>query len=79
MAKLQDITSESVVSGPVIAELIMTSARRVEQLTALGVIPRQQRGKYHVGKSVAAYVEYLRDPAYRRDLAEKRSNVDLSE
>ena len=77
MSKLPNLSPESVVSGTVIAELLQISPRRVEQLAALKVIPREKRGKYRVEKAVAGYVEFLREPGYRRMLAADAAGLNL--
>ncbi len=71
MSDLEDLTPESVVSGSVIAEMMEISSRRIEQLAKLGVIPREARGKYRVKDAVQAYLCYLREPGYRRMIAEE--------
>ena len=77
MSNLEYLSPESVVSGAVIAELMEISPRRVEQLAKLGVIPREGRGKYRVGKAVPAYLCYLREPGYRRMIAEEAQGLEM--
>lgn len=42
-----------------IAKLLMLSERRVQQLTASGVIPKVGHGKYELAPAVQAYIRYL--------------------
>lgn len=77
MSDLSEISPESIVSGSVIADLLEISSRRVEQLAKLGVIPREGRGRYCVGKAVPAYLCYLREPGYRQMIAEDARGLDL--
>ncbi len=44
-----------------IAKLLMISERRVQQLTAEGVIPRAERGRYELAQSVQGYIRFLQD------------------
>ena len=46
-----------------IAKLLMLSERRVQQLTADGVIPRAGRGRYEIAPAVQGYIKYLQDRA----------------
>lgn len=46
-----------------IAKLLMLSERRVQQLTADGVIPRAERGRYEIAPAVQGYIKYLQDRA----------------
>lgn len=46
-----------------IAKLLMLSPRRVQQLTADGVIPRAERGRYEIAPAVQGYIKYLQDRA----------------
>ncbi len=79
MVDLVILTPDSVVSGAVVAELLMISPRRVEQLAAAKVIPREGRGKYRVDRAVAGYVEFLREPGYRRQVAAEARGLDLAD
>lgn len=42
-----------------IAKLLMLSERRVQQLTASGVIPKVGHGKYELAPAVQAYIRFL--------------------
>lgn len=44
-----------------IAKLLMISERRVQQLTAEGVIPKAERGRYELASSVQGYIRFLQD------------------
>lgn len=44
-----------------IAKLLMLSDRRVQQLTAEGVIPKAERGRYELAPAVQGYIRYLQD------------------
>lgn len=44
-----------------IAKLLMLSERRVQQLTAEGVIPKAERGRYELAPAVQGYIRYLQD------------------
>ena len=46
-----------------IAKLLLLTPRRVQQLTAEGVIPKAERGRYELVPAVQGYVKYLRDRA----------------
>lgn len=46
-----------------IAKLLMMTPRRVQQLTADGVIPKTDRGRYEVVGAVQGYIKYLQDRA----------------
>nr|DAV41215.1 MAG TPA: DNA packaging protein [Caudoviricetes sp.] len=46
-----------------IAKLLMMTPRRVQQLTADGVIPRTERGRYEIAPAVQGYIKYLQDRA----------------
>ncbi len=76
MVDLENLSPESVVTGAAIASLLMISPRRVEQLAAAKVIPREGRGRYRVDRAVAGYVEFLREPGYRRQVAEEARGLD---
>ena len=43
-----------------IAKLLMLTERRVQQLTAEGVIPKPERARYELVPAVQGYVKYLR-------------------
>lgn len=43
-----------------IAKLLMLTDRRVQQLTAEGVIPKPERGRYELIPAVQGYIKYLR-------------------
>ena len=43
-----------------IAKLLMLTERRVQQLTADGVIPKPERGRYELIPAVQGYIKYLR-------------------
>jgi phage terminase Nu1 subunit (DNA packaging protein) len=47
-------------STQTVADLLLLSERRVQQLAKEGLIPREGPGKYRLGSAVQAYVEYLR-------------------
>lgn len=44
-----------------ICKLLDLSERRVQQLSAEGVIPRAERGRYELEAAIRGYVHYLRD------------------
>jgi hypothetical protein len=51
----------------VIARLLLLSERRVQQLSAEGVIPRAERGRYELAPAVQGYLRYLRDRSLGAD------------
>lgn len=53
--------------GTVIAKLLMLTERRVQQLSAEGVIPKAERGRYALAPAVQGYVKYLKDRAGSSD------------
>lgn len=44
-----------------IAKLLMLSERRVQQLTAEGVIPKSERGRYELAPAVQGYIRFLQE------------------
>ena len=44
-----------------IAKLLMISERRVQQLTKEGIIPKSERGRYHLAEAVQGYIRYLQE------------------
>jgi phage terminase Nu1 subunit (DNA packaging protein) len=52
-----------------IAKLLLLTERRVQQLTAQGVLPKAERGRYELAPVVQAYVRYLRDRSVGADAA----------
>ena len=52
-----------------IAALFDLTERRVQQLAAEGVIPRNSHGRYEIGLAVRGYVKYLRERAIKGDPA----------
>jgi phage terminase Nu1 subunit (DNA packaging protein) len=52
-----------------IAALFDLTERRVQQLSAEGVIPRNSHGRYEIGLAVRGYVRYLRERAVKGDPA----------
>ncbi len=55
-----------------IAKLLMISERRVQQLTADGVIPKAERGRYELAPAVQGYIKFLQE----RSLASDKTPVD---
>jgi len=55
--------------GPVLAQLLDITPRRLQQLAREGVIPRDQRGRYDLVGVVQGYVRYLRSRAIAGDVA----------
>ena len=51
-----------------IARLLDLTPRRVQQLVAEGVIPKDERGRYELVPVVRAYIRYLRERALSQDL-----------
>jgi phage terminase Nu1 subunit (DNA packaging protein) len=49
-----------------IAKLLNLTPRRIRQLVAEGIIPRVERGKYDLIRSVRGYVKYLQERAEGR-------------
>lgn len=43
-----------------LSRLLGISSRRIQQLVALGVIPRQQHGSFNLLEAVQGYTKYLR-------------------
>lgn len=44
-----------------IAKLLLLTERRVQQLTAEGVIPKAERGRYELAPAVQGYIRYLQE------------------
>lgn len=61
----------SVTTYPVdtIAKLLILTPRRVQQLTAEGVIPKAERGRYALAPAVQGYVKYLKERAINADVS----------
>jgi len=66
------------VSVDVLAEFLVLSSRRVQQLAGEGVIVKDARGKYDLVGSVRAYVKYLNDliPNKQLDGSAKTARLD---
>lgn len=47
-----------------IAKLLLLSDRRVQQLTAEGVIPKAERGRYELAPAVQGYIRYLQERSH---------------
>ncbi len=47
-----------------LAKLFNLTERRCQQLAADGIIPKSERGKYHLVESVIGYVKFLQERAY---------------
>lgn len=52
-----------------IAKLLMLTERRVQQLTAEGVIPKAERGRYELAPAVQGYIRYLQERSLRSDVS----------
>jgi phage terminase Nu1 subunit (DNA packaging protein) len=50
-----------------IAALLDLTERRVQQLSAEGVIPRNGHGRYEISSAVRGYIKYLRERAVQGD------------
>jgi hypothetical protein len=50
-----------------ISNLLGLTVRRVQQLSKEGVIPKSEKGKYDLVKSVRGYVGYLQDRAFGKE------------
>jgi len=50
-----------------IAKLLDLTPRRVQQLSAEGVIPKAERGRYELVPAVQGYVKYLKERSIRAD------------
>lgn len=64
-------------SPGVIAELLNITPRRLQQLAAEGIVPRQSRGLYDLRACVAGYVRFLQEQAKGRAPAREEKEVDL--
>ncbi len=74
-----------------IAKLLMLTDRRVQQLTAEGVIPKAERGRYELAPAVQGYIRFLQervagnasqvgDIGYHREKARKiKFEADIAE
>ncbi len=74
-----------------IATLLLISDRRVQQLTKEGIIPKAERGKYHLAPTVQGYIRYLQSrtlgtatqsntPEYHQEKARKiKAEADIAE
>jgi phage terminase Nu1 subunit (DNA packaging protein) len=49
-----------------IAKLFMVSERRVQQLVKLGIVPKNEHGRYELVPAVQGYVRYLQERAQGR-------------
>lgn len=52
----------------VIAQLLDLTPRRVNQLSAEGIIPKSERGRWELVPAVKGYIRYLRDKAIKGDV-----------
>lgn len=50
-----------------IAKLLMLTERRVQQLTADGVIPKAERGRYELAPAVQGYIKFLQERSIGSD------------
>lgn len=50
-----------------IAKLLLLTERRVQQLTAEGVITKAERGRYELAPAVQGYIRYLQERALAMD------------
>lgn len=50
-----------------IADLLMVSERRVQQLAKEGVIPKAERGRYELAPTVQGYIRYLQERSVHSD------------
>lgn len=50
-----------------IADLLMVSERRVQQLAKEGVIPKAERGRYELVPTVQGYIRYLQERSVHSD------------
>jgi phage terminase Nu1 subunit (DNA packaging protein) len=51
-----------------IANLFNLTERRIQQLAAEGIIPKEARGKYDLVAAVRGYIKYLQDRAFGQDV-----------
>jgi len=75
-AKARIRGSKPITSGvpvDVVASMCNLTPRRVQQLVAEGVLPRQHRGKYNLSACVSAYITYLQQNI---DAAHMEAQVD---
>lgn len=56
------------VSTPVLADLLRVTPRRLQQLHASGIIPRERRGEWDAVKCVPAYLAFKVEAAVRAAL-----------
>ena len=68
------------VSYPIdtLCKLLDLTPRRVQQLTAEGVLIKVERGRYDLVRSVRGYVKYLRDRALKSDMRDGDESINAS-
>ena len=60
------------------AKMIDVTPRRLAQLAAQGIVPRERRGRYHPVKVVQGYIRFLRDRTPMESVgAEKMQSAKL--
>jgi len=70
--------SETRMMAPVaqMAKLFNVTERRVQQLASDGIIPRADRGRYHIIESVMGYVKFLQERAYGKSATVQDSHYE---
>jgi hypothetical protein len=65
----------TLISTPVLAQLLMLSRQRIEQLCADGWIKRAARGQFSLVEGVQGYIKFLRDEHRRQNMSAADSRV----
>jgi len=66
---------ETIISTPVLCQLLMLSRQRIEQLVRDGYITRHARGEYSLVASVQGYIKFLRDETRRQNVSAADSRI----
>lgn len=79
---MTEITSETLVSDEVLADLVGVSSRRIRQLAEVGTLERTERGRYELGPAIRALLENAAGTGseLQRERTRKvRADADLAE
>jgi hypothetical protein len=66
---------ETIITTPVLCQLLMLSRQRVEQLVNEGYIKRHARGQYSLVSAVQGYIKFLRDETRRQNVSAADSRI----
>jgi hypothetical protein len=71
----QGADGATVITLPVVCQLLMLSRQRVDQLVASGHIKKVGRGEYSLVDAVQGYIRFLRDEAHQKTMTAADSRV----